>query len=265
MLKEFLKNQKQDNDSIKHDKDKDKSYIDSLEKELERLKNLKISDKKTLNEIKELEIYIDEKKTIYLTQENLSKSIPNYSELSDAVQERLKIFNMLQEIITSYFNQYDINCKYEFNYKIYLNKFNIENNDKFPTIRYNDNNFLVYDRNNEEDFFSQLKKNGENIESWKSVIDKYITDKTKDKFLFTYIKDSDYDKPLIIKNDNVINYLFKFPIPQKNKDDQFIRICQNFFSKTILGKYTHIDKSKEIIFSWNVEESNENEILFLEF
>lgn len=260
MLKEYLENLNRDEDIIKHDKDSDKRYIESLEKELEGLKNLNLSDEK---EIKELECYIDEKKTIYLTLEKVSETgNQNYSELSEIFQERLKILTMLKDIITSYFSPYNIVCRYEFNYKIYLNKFD-PSISIYPTLKYGDKNFLLYDRNKEDDFFIQIKNFGDSIESWKNVIEKY-TDESKDKYLFTYLRETDYDQPLIIKNDKLINYLFEFPIPTKDKDDQFIRISQNFLSKTILSKF-ELDKAKDIIFSWNLDESNKSAILFLEF
>jgi hypothetical protein len=252
LAEESLKYQNNNKDRIEHDEKVEKQYLFSLEKELERLKTLNLNDGSTsLKEIDELEEYIKKKK-------NDNSDSLNFDYLQSLLELRISNNQMFCQLVYNYFKTLSISCQYEQDYNNLKKLFN-EYKD-YPTVRISERNFLVYERTKENEFFNMIEKYGESKQAWEKVISQF-TDKTKEKFSFTHIREEDCDKPIVIEDNDKINIAFKFPVLD---DDKLLKVFPNVIASKISNIYS-IDKSKELVFSWEMDESGKFAILFLKF
>jgi hypothetical protein len=250
-----LQYQNNSKDRIEHDENVEKKYLFSLEKELERLKNLSIHDGTTsLKEIEDLEDYINKRKN-----DNKTDSL-DFDQLSSLLELRISNSQMLCDLVYSFFKTISITCQYEQDFHILKKLFN--DYKEYPTVRISERNFLVYERNKENEFYDMIEKYGENRCAWEKVISQFTEDKTKEKFSFNHIPKKDCDKPIIIKDSDKMNILFQFPLLEDNK---LLRVFQTVLSSKYFRFIDLIDKSKELVFSWELDESGKFAILFMQF
>jgi len=253
LAEESLQYQNNNKDRIEHDEKVEKQYLFSLEKELERLKSLSIYDGATsLKEIDELEDYINKRK-----KNDTSDSL-DFDQLQGLLELRVSHNQFFCQLVYNYFKTLSITCQYEQDYNNLKKLFN-EYKD-YPTVRISERNFLVYERTKENEFYEMIEKYGESRQAWEKVISQ-STDKTKEKFSFTHIQEKDCDKPIVIEDHNKMTVLFQFPILT---DDKLLKVFPNVIFSKVANIYS-IDKSKELVFSWELDESGNYAILFMQF
>lgn len=254
LSEEYIQYQNNNKDRIEHDEKVEKQYLFSLEKELERLKSLSIYDGSTsVKEIEDLEDYINKKKGNDKTDNSL-----DFERLSSLLELRLSNSQFFCQLVYNFFKTISITCQYEQDYNNLKKLFNDYKD--YPTVRISERNFLVYERNKENEFYDMIEKYGESKQAWEKIISQF-TDKTKEKFSFTHIQEKDCDKPIIIEENNKINVAFKFPILD---DDKLLKVFPNVISSKVANIFS-IDKSKELVFSWELDESGHFAILFMQF
>jgi hypothetical protein len=229
--------------SIEHDKKISENYLKELEK---------------YNTVEEQEFYNKEKK--FIESELKGFKFHQGIDLNPIIPlllKKIEYDNFLKENTELFFNELNLNVTYQKD----LNK-QFESFPKYPTIKNKDKIFILYKKENSNEFFESLENQNE-ILGWKKLIQSREDLNIPGPHLFLNLNRNDFDEPYIFSENNKVKFIFNFPLYNEDEKYKFKMIFKTIYTLTI-DKYK-IDKTKEISYYWDIDGDIKNGLFYLIF
>lgn len=133
-----------------------------------------------------------------------------------------------------------------------------------PAIHWNDEFVIKYERKNHKEFLKQRENKGDNVKSWEDLIDKHLMSLKQDHFVICLIPPTAYDKPIYIKDNDMIYSSYKFPLfhgKDGQEDDRFKNCMLSIVSKC----FNELYYINTLDYSWKIDDKYKYCILYLVF